>query len=146
MISFLPSSPGNAQTTVATFRILRTISSSQHNHSMIREEVDLINWIKEIHDKMYKNLVSTFLPSPPPPQYPLTSTKMGRELHIPQVRLPTALHHQPLWRNVYCADDQCDIDSILAGMDTYIRLAENVCLVDRATVSTRSTFYIRRWQ
>jgi hypothetical protein len=70
MISFLPSSPGNVQTTVATFRILRTISSSQHNHSMIREEVDLINWIKEIRDKMYKNLVSTFLPSPPPVSTP----------------------------------------------------------------------------
>jgi len=49
-------STGNAWTAVATFRILRTIRSSQHNRSMISEEVDLINWIKEIHDKMYKYL------------------------------------------------------------------------------------------
>jgi hypothetical protein len=39
-------------------RVLATIKSSQYNISMISQQTDLVHWVTEIHDEMYKNLVS----------------------------------------------------------------------------------------
>lgn len=51
-------STGNGWAAAGMLRVLAIISGSQYSHLMKNEMKDLKNWVNEIHDGMYLNIVS----------------------------------------------------------------------------------------
>ena len=121
-------------------RVLGTIKNSPYNTSMQSEQIDLVDWITEIHDGMYKNLVShinfllAFL-------HPYIICICLLTL-LPTSHVFRNYANQPLLvTNFYDAASTALMVStvyrlsILAGVDTYIPQAEN----SRKALSTGSS-------
>lgn len=57
---------GNGWAAAGMLRVLGTIAHSQFAGKMKQEQMDLANWVQEIHDGMYANLVCTSYSHPLP--------------------------------------------------------------------------------
>ena len=117
---------GNGWVAAGMLRVLGTINNSQYNTSIQSEQIDLVDWVTEIHDGMYKNLVShinsffpsyiltsyAYSPSSPPP------IQDSNYVGITQTNFYDAAFTALMVSTVYRL-------SILAGVDTYIPQSEN---------------------
>ena len=57
---------GNGWAAAGMLRVLGTIAHSKFAGQMKQEQTDLANWVQEIHDGMYANLVCTSCSYSPP--------------------------------------------------------------------------------
>lgn len=57
LLNFAVVDVGNGWAAAGMLRVLGTIAHSQFAGKMKKQQIDLANWVQEIHDGMYDNLV-----------------------------------------------------------------------------------------
>ena len=80
-------------------RVLATIMHSEYAGSLKRQQVDLTNWIREIHLGMYRHLVSNLAGDiyiGRPASYPRHIVTSSRTIHISFVIMPTTTRHSTM--------------------------------------------------